>query len=127
MKGLPWVLTLLGSLSLGKQHPSQRIKLFFKPHGASFRLYSARMKKPSILLALTGAVALCGALLLPQPSSGQSPAAGDAALTQLLTEITAQQATILDNHAKIDEKIAAIAEDVRVARIFVGRGGGKTK
>ena len=85
------------------------------------------MKKPPILLALTGAVALGGALLLPQPSSGQSPAVGDAALTQLLTELTAQQSAILENHAKIDEKIAAIAEDVRVARIFVSRGGGKTK
>ena len=85
------------------------------------------MKKPPILLALMGAAALAGALLLPQPSSGQSPAAGDAALAQLLTEIAAQQAVILENHAKIDEKIAAIGEDVRVARIFVSRGGGKAK
>ena len=85
------------------------------------------MKRPPMLLALTGAAALAGALLLPQPSSGQAPATGDAALTQLLTELTTQQATIADNHTKIDEKLAAIAEDVRVARIFVGRGGGKTK
>ena len=85
------------------------------------------MKKPPILLALTGAVALAGALLLPHPSSGQSPVAGDAALAQLLTEVAAQQTVILENHAKIDEKIAAIGEDVRVARIFVGRGGGKAK
>ena len=28
---------------------------------------------------------------------------------------------------EIDEKIAAIGEDVRVARIFVSRGGGKAK
>ena len=85
------------------------------------------MKRPPILLALTGAAALAGALLLPQPSSGQSPAIGDAALTQLLTELAAQQASLADNHAKIDEKLAVIAEDVRVARIFVGRGGGKAK
>ena len=85
------------------------------------------MKRPPMLLALTGAAALAGALLLPQPSSGQSPATGDAALTQLLTEITTQQTTLADNHTKIDEKLAAIAEDVRIARIFVGRGGGKTK
>ena len=81
------------------------------------------MKRPPMLLALTGAAALAGALLLPQPSSGQSPATGDAALTQLLTELTTQQTTIADNHAKIDEKLAGIAEDVRIARIFVGRGG----
>ena len=85
------------------------------------------MKRPPMLLALTGAAALAGALLLPQPSSGQSPATGDAALTQLLTEITTQQTTLADNHTKIDEKLAAIAEDVRVARIFVSRGGGKAK
>ena len=85
------------------------------------------MKRPPMLLALTGAAALAGALLLPQPSSGQSPPNGDAALTQLLTEFATQQATIADNHTKIDEKLAAIAEDVRLARIFVGRGGGKTK
>ena len=85
------------------------------------------MKKPPIYLALTGAAALAGALLLPQPSSGQAPATGDAALAQLLTEVAAQQTAILENHAKLDEKIAAIGEDVRIARIFVGRGGGKTK
>lgn len=85
------------------------------------------MKKPPILLALTGGTALAVALLFPQPSSGQATASGDAALTQLLTEVAAQQTTIIENHTKIDEKVAAIAEDVRVARIFVGRGGGKSK
>ena len=85
------------------------------------------MKRSPMLLALTGAAALIGALLLPQPSSGQAPASADAAVTQLLTEVTAQQSAILENHAKIDEKLAAIGEDVRVARIFVSRGGGKAK
>ncbi len=83
------------------------------------------MKRPPMLLALTGAAALIGALLLPQPSSGQ--ATGDATVAQLLTEIAAQQATILENHAKIDEKLATIGEDVRIGRIFVSRGGGKAK
>ena len=85
------------------------------------------MKRSPMLLALTGAGALLGALLLPQPSSGQAPAAGDGAIAQLITEVATQQAAILENHAKIDEKIAGIAEDVRIARIFVGRGGGKAK
>jgi hypothetical protein len=85
------------------------------------------MKKPPILLALTGAAALVGALLLPQPSSGQSADATDPAFVQLITEIAAQQTAIIENHAKLDEKIATITEDVRVARIFVGRGGGKAK
>ena len=37
-------------------------------------------------------------------------------------EITKQQATIADNQTKIDEKLAAIGEDIRVGRIYVGRG-----
>lgn len=94
---------------------------------AFFPLLCAGMKRPPLLLALTGAGALLGALLVPQPSSGQAPAAGDAAVSQLLVEVVAQQIAISENHAKIDEKLAAIAEDVRVARIFVSRGGGKTK
>jgi hypothetical protein len=85
------------------------------------------MKRSPMLLALTGAAALFGALLLPQPSSGQAPAAGDDAITKMITEVAAQQIAILENHAKIDEKVAAIAEEIRVARIFVGRGGGKAQ
>ena len=85
------------------------------------------MKRSPFLLALTGAVALLGALLIPQPSSGQAPVAGDAAIAQLITEVATQQAAILENHAKIDEKLAVIGENVRVARIFVSRGGGKAQ
>ena len=94
---------------------------------AFFPLLCAAMKRSPFLLAATGAGALLGALLIPQPSSGQAPAAADAALTQLISEVATQQTAILENHAKIDEKLAAIGEDVRVARIFVGRGGGKAK
>ena len=85
------------------------------------------MKRSPMLFALTGACALLGALLLPQPSSGQAPASGDEALAQMLTEVVNQQTTIHENQTKIDEKIAGIAEDIRIARIFVGRGGGKAK
>jgi type II secretory pathway component PulM len=38
-------------------------------------------------------------------------------------EVRAQQAAIAANQAKIDEKIAALAETVRTARIFASRGG----
>ncbi len=85
------------------------------------------MKRSPMLFALTGVCALTGALLLPQPSSGQAPASGDDALAQMLTEVVTQQTTIHENQTKIDEKIAVIAEDIRIARIFVGRGGGKAK
>jgi hypothetical protein len=39
--------------------------------------------------------------------------------------MTTQQATITDNQAKIDAKLAAIAENLRLARIYAGRAGGK--
>jgi hypothetical protein len=85
------------------------------------------MNKPPVFLATSGALALAGVLLLAPHSSGQAVAGGDAALAQLLIDVTAQQIVLAENHTKIDEKLAGISEDVRVARIFVGRGGGKTK
>ena len=85
------------------------------------------MKKPPILLALGGALALSGALLLPHHSSGQAPAETDPETSKICAEIVAQQVIIGENQAKMDETIAAISENVRLARIFAGRGGGKAK
>ncbi len=62
--------------------------------------------------------------LPPEPTRGQI-AADDIVLAQLLDEVAKQQAQVVDNQTKIDEKLATIAENLRVARIFVGRGGGK--
>ena len=41
----------------------------------------------------------------------------------VIKEIQTQQATIAENRAKIDEKLAAVAEAIRVARIYSSRGG----
>ena len=74
--------------------------------------------------------ALVGAVLLAfQPSTNGQAGGGvdDPALAAVLTEVAAQQAGIADNQTKIDESIAAIAEDVRQARLFVARGGGASK
>ena len=38
-------------------------------------------------------------------------------------EVQAQQAAMAENQAKIDEKLATLAETVRVARIYASRGG----
>ena len=83
------------------------------------------MKKPgSILVSGIAGALLLGALSIPTKSSGQ--AAGDEqAFAQLVAEIAAQQAKIVANQQAIDQKIAAIEENMRVARIFVSRGGGK--
>ena len=85
------------------------------------------MKKPPVILALGGALALSGALLLPPQSSGQAPPEPDPETSKLCAEITAQQAILGENQAKMDEIIAAISENVRLARIFAARGGGKAK
>lgn len=45
----------------------------------------------------------------------------------LLAEIVAQQKTIAENQVKMDEKMALIQEDIRLARAFASRGGGKTR
>ncbi|MCE9611779.1 MAG: hypothetical protein K8R23_16385 [Chthoniobacter sp.] len=73
-----------------------------------------------------GVSALLAVLLSPPPLRGEG-GADDAVVTALLSEVATQQATISENQAKIDTKLATIAESVRVARIFVSRGGGKTK
>ncbi len=66
------------------------------------------------------ALACAIALLVPAPSGGQT--AEEINLVQLLNDVTAQQATIVDNQAKIDTKVASIGENVRLARIYAGRG-----
>ena len=55
------------------------------------------------------------------PSKGE-PGTEDAALTALVGEVATQQAAIFENQTKIDAKLAIIAENVRLARIFVSRG-----
>lgn len=104
------------------------------------------MKQPgSVLFASLGAALLSGALLLPSQSSGQSgqpdilpapktlapPAAAparpapapaeDPATLTLAAEVLQQQVKIVENQKLIDEKLAIIAENLRVARIYVSR------
>ncbi len=84
------------------------------------------MNAKSFFIPALSVSALAAVLLTPLPSKGES-ATDDAALTVVLTEVAAQQTAIIDNQTKIDAKLATIGETVRVARIFVSRGGGKTK
>ena len=53
---------------------------------------------------------------------GQAPTSDEQKLLALVKEVQAQQLQIADNQAKIDAKLAEIAETIRVARIFTGRG-----
>ena len=82
------------------------------------------MKPKSITLTLAGCAMLAAAVLLPRESAGQA-GGEDLQVQQLLVELLAQQTTITDNQTKVEEKTNAIAEEIRLARIYAGRSGGK--
>lgn len=82
------------------------------------------MKRLSALSAF-GAFLLVSALVAP---ASEAPTASQQQVDQVLAlakEVQIQQATIADNQAKIEARLAAIAENLRIARIYSTRGGGK--
>jgi ABC-type arginine transport system ATPase subunit len=109
-----------------KQYSSQTEAVFSASGGILSALPLCSMKPKSFLLALSGGLALAFGVAWPSASQGQAEAS-DRATDALLVEIAAQQALIAQNQTAIDQKIATVAENVRVARIFVSRGGGKAK
>ena len=85
------------------------------------------MKQPKrIILAGLGAAIFACVLGLPRESSGQAAANANEQqqIAALVAEIAQQQAKIVDNQKQVDEKLATIAENLRVAKIYVSRGGG---
>ena len=86
------------------------------------------MKAQTFFIPALSLSALVAVLLAPMSSQGEPAAvADDPAVAAVLAEVAAQQVAIIDNQIKIDAKLAGISENIRVARIFVSRGGGKTK
>lgn len=66
-------------------------------------------------------IALCffaSAALAVDPQSDRD----EQQLAALTKEVQAQQRAMADNQKKIDEKLGAIAEALRLARIYAGRG-----
>jgi hypothetical protein len=102
------------------------LKEFSGATSALFPLYRPSMKPKPIALTLLGAIAFLASLALPRESVGQAAANEEAQIAQALVDVAAQQTVIAENQGKIDEKVAAIAEEIRVARIFAGRTGGKS-
>jgi len=82
------------------------------------------MKKKPVLGATAGIAIWFAAFAAPQPSSGQAGNENQL-VAQLLGEVAAQQKLITDRQTLLEEKTALIAEDIRIARIFAGRSGGK--
>lgn len=70
-------------------------------------------------LTLLGALALFSTSLGAQSTVPEDPKRVEA----LIKEVQAQQLVIADNQAKIDAKLVALAEAIRVARIYSSRGG----
>jgi hypothetical protein len=69
------------------------------------------------------------ALLVAAPAA-EAPSASQQQALQVLAvakEVQSQQAAIAENQAKIDAKLATIAEAIRIARIYSARGGGGKK
>ncbi|HLW36664.1 MAG TPA: hypothetical protein VKS98_13505 [Chthoniobacterales bacterium] len=64
-------------------------------------------------------VSLCSMLVIPF-SVAQTPQP-NAKLLELVKEVEAQQAQITDNQGKIETKLAAIGDTIRVSRIFSSR------
>jgi len=81
------------------------------------------MNQPnSILLRVALSAAILGATCFPAPSHGQNPG-DEVEIARLVAEIAAQQAKLVANQQAIDQKLAGIEENLRLARIFVSRGG----
>jgi outer membrane lipoprotein-sorting protein len=71
-----------------------------------------------ILLALLAP----GTLLVMSFSAAQTPDANqEQKLLALIKEVQTQQTQLAENQAKIEEKLAVVAETVRTARIYTKR------
>jgi hypothetical protein len=67
-----------------------------------------------------------GAVITLVPSAPAQPPphnGAQAELAALVKEVRAQQTAIAGNQSKINEKLATLAESIRVARIYSSRGG----
>ena len=53
--------------------------------------------------------------------------ADEPSLLTVVGELKAQQVQISENETKIEAKLTSLAETIRVARIFMSRGGGAHK
>lgn len=72
---------------------------------------------------ITCGLSLSVMLAATQLTIAQAPNSPDQArILALIKEVQAQQAQIVDNEAKIETKVADVAEKVRVARIYAARG-----
>jgi hypothetical protein len=125
---------VVAELRNSKQY-SRQMNQIFQPPSPDFPYTEitceARMcaMKPKTILCIM--VAVCAAVFAFFPAS-RSTAQSDLdspAVAALLRDVQTQQTTLAENQKQIDTKLADIGESLRVARIFISRGGkgGTTK
>jgi hypothetical protein len=74
--------------------------------------------------AFTIAIFLWASAFFPTLAQTSAPDTQDQEhLTTVIKEVRAQQTDLVANQAKIDEKLAALAEAIRQARLYSSRGG----
>lgn len=76
------------------------------------------------LLPILASVGL-GASFWLSPLTAAPPAVPIAGSSALIAEITAQQELVVANQTKIDTTLAEVKEEMRLARLFSARSGGK--
>ena len=94
--------------------PEQRLP----DNGNAFCFSSVATQMNRTALAAAFSLILLGPVRAADPVDPQ-----EQQLAAVVKEIQAQQAQIAANQAKIEEKMAGIAEAVRIARIYVSRAG----
>ncbi len=81
------------------------------------------MKRKLFYILTSGAFAVILACSIPFNLQGEGTADSQPPVETLVAEVRAQQITMAENQTKIDAKLTEIAEELRVARIFISRGG----
>ncbi len=82
------------------------------------------MKLSSLSVLVLGTFFLL-AWLAPVPPSRAQDSLESAELRALVADLKAQQAKLVENQNQMEAVVAAIAEELRLARIYSARGGGK--
>ena len=76
-------------------------------------------------LSVFCSVVLLGAAFVAPAAEAPSVAEQAEQVFAVVKEVQAQHLAIADNQGKIDAKLATIAENIRLARIYANRAGGK--
>ncbi len=95
------------------------------------KLLPAHFLIPVALLFVTAVASFTMAQTAPPapapttaPTAAVVPAPPDPAVAALIQQLLQQQAQMAENQTQIETKMAALAEEIRQARIFARRGGG---